>query len=130
MFMISFYNTWSFKMFEVTKDDDYVSVTVVLQKRRLARESKIYFYYRDGLREAQKAFPDLALKQVPENSFVVSNVRAPHEGTWRFRILKDPKPNKAKFTKKEKTKNSDPDLTSSEKSATIEETNNVVKDTE
>lgn len=86
-------------MFKVIKEKEYISVTVKLQKRRLAKDPKIYYYYRDALLELRKVYPDIKINEVPENTIVISTVKAPHEGTWKFRILENKQDEKTNLTK-------------------------------
>ena len=131
-------------MFKITKDEEYVKVSIEVQKRTLARDPKIYYYYRDALRELRKVYPDLKIKETPENNLVVSSVREPHQGTWRFKILEKPKLDTTKIIKKQKKQASsqlsesleesnnykelDKVLTNSEEPATIEETTEKVQE--
>ena len=39
----NYYNIWSFKMINVEKDENFVSVTVKLDKRVKAKDPKPYF---------------------------------------------------------------------------------------
>ena len=91
MCITSLSNFWRCKMFEVTKDEEFVSVTVKLKKRVMARDKKIYVYAKDALREAKRVFPELDLTVSNHNS-VASTVKAPHEVTWKFKIIKKPEP--------------------------------------
>lgn len=90
----NYYNIWSFKMINVEKDENFVSVTVKMDKRVKAKDPKAYFYTLDALREAKEKFPELDIIQNPEKHHVVSNVRVPHEATWKFKIRAQPKTSK------------------------------------
>lgn len=78
-------------MFIVTKDEEFVCVSVKLSKRVLSKQPKVYIYDNDALLEAKKMFPELNFSQKPEKSQVISSVSTPHEGTWMFRIVKPKK---------------------------------------
>lgn len=113
-------------MFEVVKEKNFVSVRVKLNKRVYAKDPKVYIYVNDALREAKKAHPDLNISDKADNNQVASTVRSPHEVTWKFKIIEQKDEQKTvkhkKFEKKQLTENRAIDLTSSENSATMEET--------
>lgn len=102
-------------MFEVLKEKDCVKVTVKLNKRVLAKEPKVYIYSRDALEEAKKHFPDVKIAEHPQKNFVASNVRMPHEVTWKFALLS----NKEETQKEVQTHTH---LTKAKKGATVVET--------
>lgn len=113
-------------MFEIIKEKDYVIVSVKLQKRTLAKHPKLFIYMKDALREAKMSFPDLQISEKADNNQVASTVRSPHQVTWKFKIIEQKKEQKitkkTRTTKKQLTEQIVADLTSSENSATMEET--------
>jgi len=109
-------------MFEVTKDDDFVMVSAGLSKRILAKEPKLFYSFRDALSHAKKLCLDVEFNQFPEEYFIISNTKEPHSATWKFKIIKKEEP----ALVVEKTKS----LTSQKKRGKMEETKEVVTDTE
>lgn len=109
-------------MFEVTKDDDFVMVSAGLPKRILAKEPKIFYSFRDALLHANKVCYDVEFNQFPEEYFVISNTQEPHSAIWKFKIIKKEEPVKVV----EETKS----LTSQKKRGKMEETKEVITDTE
>lgn len=79
-------------MFEVKKDEEFVSVTVKLKKRTRSQDPKVTVYTRDAYNAAKKEFPDLKISEKVEKPHTISTMRLPHEATWKFKILKHPKP--------------------------------------
>ena len=135
---------------KITKKE--AAIFIKLEKRKSKLEPNILIDAFKARQELLKKHPELNLTRKPTNLHHIDNMTDNLQGEWIFPIIiekkdlkktKDILKFKAKTTEpiqdsvlKEETistgsvKNSDPDLTSSEKSATIEETNNVVKDTE
>lgn len=130
-------------MFEIKREENYISVKVSLQKRTLAKHPKVFIYSRDALAKAKETFPELNISDKADNSQVASTVRSPHEVVWKFKIIEQKEEQKTikhkKTIKKEQLdtlaeltrpseefsgydKEFSADLTSSESSATMEET--------
>lgn len=100
-------------MFEVTKNEDCICVTVKLEKRVKTKDPKVYVYTNDALQEAKKKFPHTKMSEKPEQFLVASNVRGPQEVTWKFKILET----KTEVSKPQEQKK---DLTSSFRRAKTE----------
>lgn len=73
-------------MFEITKDEEFVSVTVKLKKRTHCRDKKIVIRTRDALQAARKKFSELDISEITEKAFTVSNTSSVNEATWKFKI--------------------------------------------
>lgn len=78
-------------MFEVTKNETHVTVSVKLKKRIMAKESKVYLYSHDALAAAKKELPEAEIVAKAEKDIVVSNVSGPLEATWKFPLKVAPK---------------------------------------
>lgn len=78
-------------MIEVKQEKDFVCVTVKMQKRILAKESKKFFYTKDAFEAAKKEFPNVNFESQPLEDQVVSNCREIQEATWKFPLIKEEK---------------------------------------
>lgn len=109
-------------MFRVKKDDNFVTVTLKLEKRVYAREPKLLYKTSDAYLEAKKIYFNIEFSEVPEEHTVVTNMKEPCSGQWRFAIIKP----KQESEVVEETKS----LTSRTKRGKMEETKEVATDTE
>lgn len=106
-------------MFDIRKDEDYIYVEVKVKKRETKNDERVYVYWRECVEQIKNTFPEVDYEKYPEVPFVVSSVKEPHEGTWKFKINKEEK-NKKK--KPKSTQEKSQHLTKVEECATVEET--------
>lgn len=110
-------------MFEVTKNDKEIIVTATLKKRKTISEKKIRVSWLNALEEAKSKFPDLRIKEVPDNKETATNY-SDNIVTWKFEIVRTEsrKNKKSKSSTKAALKEEQQPLTFTEEPATVEET--------
>jgi hypothetical protein len=79
-------------MFEITKDEDYIYVSVSLTKREFAREQKIWIREQDALDAVISEYPEVEIVPIAKEKITASNIREPHSATWSFPLKKTKKP--------------------------------------
>ena len=119
-------------MFEIKKHNDRIEVSVSLQQREYARESKLRVSWKDALDFLKKEEPNLQFIEEPDHNGIADNYNGNGSVTWVFK-KEQPKSKKSKnkITKKvtEATENGEkggeddpPPLTIVSQSDTVEET--------
>jgi len=119
-------------MFEIKKHNDRIEVSVSLQQRAYARESKFRVSWKDALDFLKKEEPNLEFIEEPDHKGIADNYNGNGSVTWVFkREQAKSKKTKNKITKKaaeepesgEKGGEDDlPPLTIVSQHATVEET--------